>query len=423
MQKKQLFSAEFKIFFFMQTQTKNKKQSNSDITKITPADEEKRRKQKMNNSSRLLRKSALNNARFSTKTPWFFAAVCFLWASFLTVTMLSSNEQSLEFNRERMNREIEARVTRELVKREKKLKKKKLLVPSADEEADEEEEEEEEEEENDNKNNRMRVRKGPLAGAYRSRNRQAALAAAEKSDKNNEKREFKGPFGRVERLIFEKGQAKKKLELEHLEKERTRRALDAHLEDTDEDEEKTPGDTLDVEEKIQEALGGALEREKSHDEEEDEDEKRRRLIETDGSDSATESAEPSTTFPQSVYGQAHLLKDLPGFPEMPPLVLSAVKPKAYLFRNFLSAEECDHLMKLAKAELAPSTVVGAGGTSVPSTIRTSAGMFLRKAADKTLENIEYRIAAASGTPEPNGEGMQILRYDVGQKYDPKPLDM
>ena len=117
-------------------------------------------------ASRLLRKSALTT-RFSTKTPWFFAAVCFLWASFLTVTMLSSNEQSLEFNRERMNREIEARVTRELVKREKKLKKKKLLVPSADEEADEEEEEEEEN--SGNKNNRERIRKGPLAGAYRSR--------------------------------------------------------------------------------------------------------------------------------------------------------------------------------------------------------------------------------------------------------------
>ena len=83
-----------------------------------------------------------------------------------------------------MNREIEARVTRELVKREKKLKKKKLLVPSADEEADEEEEEEEEN--SGNKNNRERIRKGPLAGAYRSRNRQAAALAAEKSDKNNE---------------------------------------------------------------------------------------------------------------------------------------------------------------------------------------------------------------------------------------------
>ena len=65
-----------------------------------------------------------------------------------------------------MNREIEARVTRELVKREKKLKKKKLLVPSADEEADEEEEEEEN---SGNKNNRERIRKGPLAGAYRSK--------------------------------------------------------------------------------------------------------------------------------------------------------------------------------------------------------------------------------------------------------------
>ena len=37
-------------------------------------------------------------------------------------------------------------------------------------------------------------------------------------------------------------------------------------------------DTLDVEEKIQEALDGAIEREKSHDEDEDEDEKRRRLV-------------------------------------------------------------------------------------------------------------------------------------------------
>ena len=59
-------------------------------------------------------------------------------------------------------------------------------------------------------------------------------------------------------------------------------------------------------------------------------------------------------------------------------MLSAVKPKAYLFRNFLSAEECDHLMKLAKAELAPSTVVGAGGTSVPSTIELQRECFFAK---------------------------------------------
>jgi len=397
-------------------------------------------------ASRLLRKTDKTSPSITLRasTPWFFAALCFLWASFLTVTMLS-NEQSVEFNRERINREVEERVMRELVKREERRngegggnldeennKRPSSLLSSS----------------SLSTKAKRRGLRGPLAGAYRRAGGQ--LGKEEDEDKENDDddnnadssnagkkktREFRGPFGRMERLIFEKSQQRMKLELERAEKERTRRALDAHLEDADKDEEKTPRDTLDVEEKIQEALGRAIEKEKSHDEEEDEDEKRRRLIETDGGDGVV-SREAVTTmeeeeeeesgggggepksFPKSVYGQAHLLKDLPGFPKTPPLVLSAVKPKAYLFRNFLSSEECDHLMKLAKEQLAPSTVVGAGGTSVPSTIRTSAGMFLSKAVDKTLENIEYRIAAASGTPEPNGEGMQILRYDVGQKYDP-----
>lgn len=122
--------------------------------------------------------------------------------------------------------------------------------------------------------------------------------------------------------------------------------------------------------------------------------------------------------PLSFYGRAAALEDAPGFPETPPLVLSASSPKAYLFRNFLSPTECDHLMKLAQQELAPSTVVGDGGTSVSSNIRTSAGMFLRKGQDRVVRRIEERIARASGTPEKNGEGIQILRYDKGQKYDP-----
>lgn len=122
--------------------------------------------------------------------------------------------------------------------------------------------------------------------------------------------------------------------------------------------------------------------------------------------------------PLSLYGRAAALADAPGFPDTPPLVLSVEVPKAYLLRNFLSESECDHLMNLAKQELAPSTVVGDGGTSVSSNIRTSAGMFLRKGQDEVVRRIEERIARASGTPEKNGEGIQILRYDKGQKYDP-----
>lgn len=122
--------------------------------------------------------------------------------------------------------------------------------------------------------------------------------------------------------------------------------------------------------------------------------------------------------PKSFYGRAARFAHEPGFPISPPLVLSHQSPKAYLMRNFLSPAECDHLMELAKREMAPSTVVADGGKSVASEIRTSAGMFLRKGQDQVVSAIEERIARLSGIPVENGEGMQILRYDKGQKYDP-----
>ena len=58
--------------------------------------------------------------------------------------------------------------------------------------------------------------------------------------------------------------------------------------------------------------------------------------------------------PKSLYGRLNQLSALPGFPASPPLVLSAHGPKAYMFRNFLTTQECEHLMTLAKKQLAPS---------------------------------------------------------------------
>ena len=121
--------------------------------------------------------------------------------------------------------------------------------------------------------------------------------------------------------------------------------------------------------------------------------------------------------PKSTYGLLDAMRDFPGFPRTPPVVLTSEHPKAYLFRNFLTAEECEHLKALAKKQLAPSTVVGTNGP-VSSGIRTSAGTFLVKKQDDVVRRVEARMALAAGLPEANGEGMQILRYDVGQKYDP-----
>eukprot|EP00262_Sarcandra_glabra_P007520 TRINITY_DN20385_c0_g1_i1.p1 TRINITY_DN20385_c0_g1~~TRINITY_DN20385_c0_g1_i1.p1 ORF type:complete len:355 (-),score=51.54 TRINITY_DN20385_c0_g1_i1:175-1140(-) len=94
-------------------------------------------------------------------------------------------------------------------------------------------------------------------------------------------------------------------------------------------------------------------------------------------------------------------------------------PRAFLYKGFLSDEECDHFITLAKGKLAVSMVAdNESGKSVKSEVRTSSGMFLQKAQDEVVANVERRIAAWTFIPEENGESIQILHYELGQKYEP-----
>lgn len=94
-------------------------------------------------------------------------------------------------------------------------------------------------------------------------------------------------------------------------------------------------------------------------------------------------------------------------------------PRALLYKGFLTHEECDHLIKLAKDKLEKSMVVDdETGEDIETEIRTSSGMFLRKAQDDIVARIEERIAAWTFLPPENGEDLQILRYELGQKYEP-----
>ncbi|XP_072951534.1 probable prolyl 4-hydroxylase 6 [Typha angustifolia] len=94
------------------------------------------------------------------------------------------------------------------------------------------------------------------------------------------------------------------------------------------------------------------------------------------------------------------------------------RPRAFLYKGFLSHEECDHLIKLAKGKLVKSMVAdNDSGKSVMSTVRTSSGMFLEKHQDEIVARVEQRIAAWTFLPEENGESIQILHYENGQKYD------
>ncbi|GKV08633.1 hypothetical protein SLEP1_g20237 [Rubroshorea leprosula] len=95
------------------------------------------------------------------------------------------------------------------------------------------------------------------------------------------------------------------------------------------------------------------------------------------------------------------------------------RPRAFIYKGFLSPEECDHLIDLAKDKLQKSMVAdNDSGESVESEVRTSSGMFLSKHQDEVVADIEARISAWTFLPEENGESIQILHYKHGEKYEP-----
>ncbi|KAJ0966885.1 hypothetical protein J5N97_023802 [Dioscorea zingiberensis] len=94
------------------------------------------------------------------------------------------------------------------------------------------------------------------------------------------------------------------------------------------------------------------------------------------------------------------------------------EPRAFIYHNFLSKEECEHLISLAKPHMEKSTVVDSQtGRSKDSRVRTSSGTFLKRGRDKTIRAIEKRIADFTFIPVEHGEGLQVLHYEVGQKYE------
>ncbi|CAJ2642899.1 probable prolyl 4-hydroxylase 3 [Trifolium pratense] len=95
------------------------------------------------------------------------------------------------------------------------------------------------------------------------------------------------------------------------------------------------------------------------------------------------------------------------------------EPRAFIYHNFLSKEECEYMINLAKPFMAKSSVVDSKtGKSTESRVRTSSGMFLKRGKDKIIQKIERRIADFTFIPVENGEGLQVLHYGVGEKYEP-----
>ena len=98
-------------------------------------------------------------------------------------------------------------------------------------------------------------------------------------------------------------------------------------------------------------------------------------------------------------------------------------PRIAIIHSFLTDEECDHLIQRAYPYLQRSEVVF--DELVDEALeqihpgRTSSGMFLeRRSKDPVIWSLERKIEKLTHVPESHSEGLQILRYCLGEKYTP-----
>ena len=99
------------------------------------------------------------------------------------------------------------------------------------------------------------------------------------------------------------------------------------------------------------------------------------------------------------------------------MVLSASAPRLVLFPDFLSPDEVEHFISISVPKLQRSEVLSATGTpdNEVNSVRTSSGYW--PGEDDVTRAVAKRIHRLVGVPEEMGEGIYVLNYQPGQRYE------
>jgi prolyl 4-hydroxylase len=83
--------------------------------------------------------------------------------------------------------------------------------------------------------------------------------------------------------------------------------------------------------------------------------------------------------------------------------------------NFLTSEECDHLIEISKDKLARSQVIDRADNTVDKA-RTSHSYYIPSSVDGIVQGIEDRIAKMVNKHKGHLEGLQVVRYKPGDYF-------
>nr|XP_043633448.1 probable prolyl 4-hydroxylase 10 [Erigeron canadensis] len=94
------------------------------------------------------------------------------------------------------------------------------------------------------------------------------------------------------------------------------------------------------------------------------------------------------------------------------------EPRVVIYHNFLSKKECEYLINVAKPHMRRSTITDlvTRETYEDTWFSPCSLTMLDRGQDETIRAIEKKIADFTFLPVENGEGLQVIHYEVGDKY-------
>ncbi len=92
-------------------------------------------------------------------------------------------------------------------------------------------------------------------------------------------------------------------------------------------------------------------------------------------------------------------------------------PEVFLFEDFLSPEECAHLIEISEAHMSRSLVSG-GIDGIESEGRTGGVHWVAHEETPMTLALSRRTADLVGLPMENAESIQVINYGPGQEYRP-----
>mmetsp|Transcript_5800 Transcript_5800/g.6297 ORF Transcript_5800/g.6297 Transcript_5800/m.6297 type:complete len:261 (-) Transcript_5800:120-902(-) len=95
--------------------------------------------------------------------------------------------------------------------------------------------------------------------------------------------------------------------------------------------------------------------------------------------------------------------------KVPEIEVLSWKPRIFVYHNFISDEDCDHIVEIGTEEVIKGGKKNAGG-------QAAGGYLIQTQKDHVLMSVEKKIADWTMLPEVNGEVFYMSKFEKGQGY-------